>query len=409
MPVFEYIALDASGKRRKGITEADNPRVARLKLKSEQLFVTEIKESSGRVAVGGSSIDVTKYFEKKDLSVKELSIATRQLATLVTAGLPLVAAISALADQSDPLLRRMLVQIREDVEGGSNLSRALARYQKSFPALYINMVAAGEASGTLDSVLTNLASYLEGQVELRRKIFSSLTYPILMLFLCSAVIVGLLVFVIPRIVEIFIKQGAVLPLPTRIVIGLSDFILGYWPVIAIMIVGTVVFVRWYYATERGRSVIDNLLLKLPISGPISLKIATARVTQTLSTLLKSGVGLLAALDIARNIVSNVHLRKTIEDARIGVQEGRSLARELSKNGRFPVLLSHMIAVGEKSGELESMLERSGKAYENEVNASLAGLTSLLEPVMMILVGGVVLGIVVSVLLPMADLISIIQQ
>jgi general secretion pathway protein F len=271
------------------------------------------------------------------------------------------------------------------------------------------MVAAGEASGTLDSVLTNLASYLEGQVELRRKIVSSLTYPVLMLFLCSGVIVGLLIFVIPRIVEIFVKQGAVLPLPTRIVIAISDTLIAFWPAIAAVIVGTFFGVRWYYATERGRAVIDDLLLKVPISGALSLKIATARMTQTLSTLLKSGVGLLSALDIARNIVTNVHLRKAIEEARVGVQEGRSLARELGKSGRFPTLLSHMIAVGEKSGELEGMLERSGKAYENEVNASLAGLTSLLEPVMMILVGGVVLGIVISVLLPMADLISIIQQ
>ncbi len=409
MPVFEYIALDRDGKRRKGITEADNPRVARQRLKSEQLFVTELKESSARITASTSKVDVEQFFERKDLSVKELSIATRQLATLITAGLPLVSAISALADQSSPLLRRMLVQIREDVEGGETLARAIGRYPKSFPALYINMVAAGEASGTLDSVLTNLASYLEGQVELRRKIFSSLTYPILMLFLCSAVIVGLLIFVIPRIVEIFVKQGAVLPVPTRIVIAISDFLIGYWPVIAVLIVGSIATFRWYYKTEKGRGVVDNLLLKVPISGGITLKIATARMTQTLSTLLKSGVGLLTALDISRNIVANVHLRKAIEDARVGVQEGRSLARELGKSGRFPALLSHMIAVGEKSGELESMLERSGKAYENEVNASLAGLTSLLEPVMMILVGGVVLGIVVSVLLPMADLISIIQQ
>ena len=278
-----------------------------------------------------------------------------------------------------------------------------------FPNLYINMVASGEASGTLDTVLSNVADYLEGQVELRRKIWSALTYPILMLFLCGAVIVGLLVFVIPRIVEIFIKQGAILPLPTRIVIGLSDFIVGYWYVVALIAVLSVWGIREYYRKEQGKDRIDRLLLRLPIYGPLFTKISSARVSRTLSTLLSSGVGLLNALDITKNITVNIHMVRALDDARTGVQEGRSLARELTKSGVFPIMLSHMIAIGEKSGELESMLDKAGRAYENEVNATLGRLTSLLEPLMMIFVGGIVLVIVISVLLPMADLITLIQK
>lgn len=408
MPAYEYIGLSREGKPIKGSIDADNQRAARQRLRTQGLFATELKEVAETSTQG--SRDVRSYFTSNKISLKQLSVSTRQLATLVTAGLPLVSALQALADQSDATaLKRIIVDVREQVEQGSALAQALAKFPKSFPRLYINMVASGEASGTLDTVLLNLAEYLESQVELRRKVWSALTYPALMLSICLLVISALLIFVIPRIVEIFEKQGATLPLPTRFVIGLSHFLVFYWYVVLLAVVGGVALLRWYYRQPPGRARCDMLLLRLPGFKHLYIKVATARIARTLSALLASGVGLLAGLEIVRNIVANVHLSKALDEAKDGVREGKSLARELNRSGLFPSMLSHMVAVGEKSGELEQMLERAGKAYESEVNASLNALTSLLEPIMMIIVGAVVLLIVVSVLLPMADLISVIQK
>jgi general secretion pathway protein F len=270
------------------------------------------------------------------------------------------------------------------------------------------MVASGEASGTLDTVLENLASYYEAQIELRRTISSALFYPILMFVFCTLVVIGLVSFVVPNIVAIFVKQRISLPLPTQIVIGFSNLITGYWWLILTVIFGGLYAARKYYATPKGRDWFDALFLKLPVYGPIYKKIATARVATTLGTLLTSGVELLTALDIVKNIVGNVHLSRALEDARDGVREGRSLAKELSKSGHFPSLLSQMAAVGEKSGRLEVMLSKAGKAFSSEVDATISGLTSLIEPVMIIVLGGIVFSIVISVLLPMTELMKMVQ-
>ncbi|MBN8550950.1 MAG: type II secretion system inner membrane protein GspF [Deltaproteobacteria bacterium] len=408
MPIYEYKALAPNGKERKGTLDADSLRAARQKLRSQSLFPTELKE--GTDAEKAKSRDIKQYFRTDRVSTKDLAVATRQLATLVAAGLPLVSALQALADQTESFtLKRIIIDVREKVEQGSSLAKALAAFPKTFPPLYMNMVASGEASGMLDTVLQNLAEYLEAQLELKRKIFSALMYPILMLSICTLVVLGLFMYVVPRIVEIFKKQGAELPLPTRIMIGISDFLINYWYLAALAIFGALALLRWYYRQPTGRSKIDRLYLKLPIYGPLYTKIGTARISRTLGTLLGSGVGLLNGIDITKNIVSNVHMVKALEDARDGVREGRSLARELGRSGLFPTMLGHMIAVGEASGELEGMLDKAGRAYESEVNATLSGLTSLLEPLMMIFVGTIVLCIVISVLLPMADLITVVQK
>jgi len=409
MPVFEYSAINSTGKASKGTIDSENARAARQKLRSQGVFPTDIREVPA-TATGSKNSDVKRYFKSNRVSGGDLTTMTRQLSTLIGAGLPLVSGLQALTDQTEsPVLQRILVEIRELVEEGSSLATALGRFPKSFPRLYINMVASGEASGRLDTVLTNLADYLEAQQELRRKVISALAYPALMLIICTLVVTALLAFVVPRIVAIFQRQGAVLPLPTRIMIFLSDSITNYWYLVIAIIVGAVSLARWYYRQERGRAVFDRALLRLPVFRTLYLKITTARVASTLSALLASGVGLLQGMEIVRNIVSNVHICKALDDAKDGVREGRSLARELSRSGEFPTMLSHMIAVGERSGELESMLDKAGKSYQNEVNAALAGLTSLLEPLLMIVVGGIVLVIVISVLLPMADLIQVMQQ
>ncbi|MBX7137280.1 MAG: type II secretion system inner membrane protein GspF [Oligoflexia bacterium] len=408
MPLYEYTAISGSGRNTKGSIDAENVRAARQRLRGQGIFPTTIKE--GQSAVENKTRDVKKYFLSNRVSAFELSVATRQLATLVGAGLPLVSALAALADQSESeVLKRTIVSVRENVEQGASLARALGEFPKVFPRLYINLVASGEASGTLDTVLDNLATHLEAQMKLRNKVLSALAYPALMLVICTLVITALLVYVVPKIVAIFQKQNLALPLPTQIVLGLSHLVTSYWYLLILSVLLALMGAQWYYRNPQGRARIDAWMLKLPIVGNLYIKISTARACRTLSTLLSSGVELLTALDIVRNIVNNVHMIAAFERARDGIREGRSLAQELSKSAIFPTMLCHMIAVGEKSGELESMLSRAATSYENEVEAALSGLTSLLEPLLMVIVGGIVLFIVLSILLPMADLISNVQR
>lgn len=407
MPVYEYTALNPGGKKIKGSLEADSVRTARQKLRVQNIFPTDIKESLK--ASTEKTQDVKKLFASDRVSLKQLTLATRLLATLSSAGLPLVSALLALSEQVDsPALKRVIVDIKERVEQGSSLAKALGVYPKIFPRLYINMVASGEASGTLDTSLENLADYYEAQLELRRKVGNALFYPVLMFFFCIIVVIALVTFVVPNIVEIFIKQKVALPLPTRGVIFLSDLVIGYWWLMLATVIGGALYIKQRYSTPSGKAWFDRLFLKLPIYGGIYRKVSTARVATTLATLLNGGVEVLAALEIVKNIIGNTHMKKALEDAREGVKEGRSLAKELAKSGYFPNLLSQMVAIGEKSGRLEPMLNKAGKTFSGEANAAISGLTTLLEPMMIIFLGVVVFTIVISVLLPMVELMQIVQ-
>ncbi|MCB0328921.1 MAG: type II secretion system inner membrane protein GspF [Bdellovibrionales bacterium] len=404
MPVYEYVAINQAGREIKGRIDAENERVARQRLRKDALFPTSVIETAS--AADSKTQNVLKYLQSDRVSLKELSLTTRQFATLLTAGLPLVSALQVLGEQSESsTMLRVLVLIREQVEEGASLAKALAAHPRIFPRLYTNLVAAGEASGTLDQVLEKLADYLEGQLALRGKLFSAMTYPVVMLIVCFLVIVGLMVGVIPRIVEIFIKQNLQLPLPTQVVISLSNFLIAYWWALIVGAVLIAAALSRYYQQEQGRSQIDKLLLKLPIFGPVYVKVLTARIASTLSALIGSGVELLRALEITKNIIGNVHVVKLLEEAREGVKEGKNLSREILKHKILPTMLSRMIAIGEKSGDLETMLSKAATTYDNEVNSSLQGLTSLLEPLLMVTVGVIVLVIVVSVLLPMTELIN----
>jgi general secretion pathway protein F len=410
MPVFEYQGVNPSGKKVRGSVDADNARVARQKLRAQGIFATDINESNIK-AVGIKSRNISGIFRTFErVSQRELAVITRQLATLVAAGLPLVSALTALSEQIDNrLLKRVIVELREKVEGGEALAQALSHFPAVFPPLYTNLVASGEASGSLDTVLVELADYLESQNELRRRVVSAMIYPAVMLVICTLVISGLLMFLVPQIVEIFIKQKVQLPLPTELTVLASNFLINYWFILLGVIIASLYALGKYYKTERGRSKIDLLFIKAPILGSVYTKVNVGRVTRTLGALLGNGVGLLSALEITRNVIQNVHLRQALDNAREGVKEGRSLAKEFQQSGLFPAMVSHMIAVGEKSGELESMLQKTGSAYQNEVNATLSGLTSLIEPLMLVIVGVVVFIIVISVLLPMTELISVVQQ
>jgi general secretion pathway protein F len=407
MPVYEYTALNPGGKKVKGTLEADSIRTARQKLRVQNVFPTDIKESLK--ASTEKTQDVKKLFASDKVSLKQLTLATRLLATLSNAGLPLVSALLALSEQVDsPALKRVIVDIKERVEQGSSLAKALGVYPKVFPRLYINMVASGEASGALDTALENLADYYEAQLELRRKVGNALFYPILMFVFCIIVVIALVTFVVPNIVEIFIKQKVTLPLPTRMVIFVSDMVIGYWWLMLAVLIISVLYIKQRYATPVGKAWFDRMFLKLPVYGAIYRKVSTARVATTLATLLNGGVEVLAALEIVKNIIGNTHMKKALEDAREGVKEGRSLAKELAKSGYFPNLLSQMVAIGEKSGRLEPMLNKAGKTFSGEANAAIAGLTTLLEPLMIIFLGVIVFAIVISVLLPMVELMQIVQ-
>jgi len=407
MPVYEYTAINPAGKKLRGTLEADSIRTARSKLRVQNIFPTDIKESLS--AAREKSKDVKKLFKSDRVSLKDLTLATRLLATLSNAGLPIVSALLSLSEQVDhEALKRIVIDIKERVEQGSSLAKAMGVYPKVFPRLYVNMVASGEASGALDGTLDNLADYYEAQLELRRKVTSALLYPILMFSLCVIVVGVLLVCVVPTIVDIFIKQKIELPLPTRIVIFFSNSLISYWWVVVLMAIMGSVYIRQSYATKSGRARFDAWFLKLPLYGPIYRKVSTARVASTLATLLNGGVEVLAALDIVRNIIGNVHMNRALEEARDGVKEGRSLAKELSKSGYFPNLLSQMVAIGEKSGRLEGMLTKAAKTFSSEANNSISSLTTIIEPLMIILLGLVVLLIVISVLLPMTTLMQMVK-
>ena len=409
MPIFEYTAINEKGKQAKGSLEAENARAARQRLRSQGMLPTTVEESRARSSQQKKKIPQQSLSSSlgERVGAKTLAFSTRQLATLLSAGIPLVEALQSLAEQTVPTFRRMLVDVKEQVEQGTSFARALGSYPKVFPRLYVNMVASGEASGKLDSVVTSLAEYLEAQLELRRKLISALIYPVIMLSFCSLVVAGLLAFVVPQIVEIFTKQGAKLPVPTRIMIAISDILVFYWYAVVLVLVGLVLGSIRLYRTEKGRAFVDSVLYRAPLVGGLYTKVLTARIARTLGTLLTSGVGLLESLDMAKNVVGNVHFQRAIRDARDGVTEGRSLSRELLRSKLFPPMACQMIAVGERSGRLEEMLSIAGATFEKEASSSIAGLTALIEPLMIIVLGGIVLAIVVSVLLPLTELMDLV--
>ncbi len=403
MAVFAYKAINHKGKNVKGVIDAESIRDARQKLKSKKIFPTELNESTS------NSNKLSFSFGQKatKISTTQLAIITRQFATLVAAGMPLVESLKALSEQLDnPAIKKIIVEIRDNVNEGATLADSLKNYPTAFPKLYINMVASGEASGSLDLVLERLADLLESQAELQRKIVSALTYPILMLLLCFGVIILLLGYVVPQITKIFEDQGAVLPLPTRIVITLSNLVQSYWYLIIIAIVAAVFFYKSYASTEKGRQKLDRLIFKIPIIGTLKLKIACSRFSKNLGTMLFSGIRLLGGLEIVRNILGNVVLEKAVDDAIVGVREGGSLANEMSKSKLFPKLLIHMIAIGEKTGQLEQMLNRAAKSYESEVDSAVSSFTSILEPLLIILLAFIVGAILAAVMLPMLEMTSL---
>lgn len=408
MPVYAYKGFNASGKLVSGTQDADNPRTIKQTLRRDGIFLTELVEAQTAAAAkesGGRRLFQFKFASER-VSAQDLATATRQLSTLIGAGIPLVESLVALIDQvENPNFKSIWADVKQRVNEGAGFGDALAAHPRTFTGLYTNMVRAGESSGALDIVLSRLADFTESQAELRSKLVGTMVYPILMVFMSFGVMGILFIFVIPKISKIFETQKVALPLPTQILIMLSNGFKDWWfvmfPMIGLMMYGF----RRYIDSERGRPVWDRFVLDVPIFGPMVRMVAVIRFCRTLSTLIGSGVPLLGAFDIVKNVVQNTVLLKVVETARDCVKEGESIAAPLKRSGEFPPIVTHMISIGEKSGQLEEMLGNVARSYEVQVDARLRAMTSLLEPLMLIFMGVIVAFIVFSIILPMLQISS----
>jgi general secretion pathway protein F len=402
MAVFQWQGIDARGKDVKGIRDADNPRLLRALLRREGILATAIEEEQAARTRTRREIDFAQYFQR--VSIQDVAVTTRQLATLLRAGVPLVESLSALIDQVEhQKLKAALTQTRDKVNEGTSLADALKAHPKIFEDLYVNMVAAGESSGTLDTVLERLAEHLDASAGLRDKVFSALAYPAFMVVFGIAVIALLMVVVVPKVTSIFEGFDATLPWYTRTLIFVSNTLSSFWWLLFMIIGGCIYAFRRWKATPAGRKSWDTRILKLPLLGSLVLMIALARFSRTLSTLLGSGVPLLAALGITRNVLGNVELMRVVEEARGSIREGESIAAPLKRSGAFPPIVTQMIAIGERSGQLEQMLSHGAISYENQVDSRLATLTSLLGPVMIVVMGVMAGGIALSILMPLMQI------
>jgi general secretion pathway protein F len=402
MAVYEYRGLDPAGRDLKGIIDADSPRLARTKLRRSGIFPTEILIDRHMKKSGVEGVSIGALVSR--ISIQEISIMTRQMATLVGAGLPIVEALTALIDQTENVrLKKVITQVRESVNEGSSLADAMRRFPKVFSELYANMINAGESSGALDIVLKRLADFMENQVMLRNKVLATLTYPIILVLVGIAILSFLLVFVVPKVVRIFDDLQQALPIPTVILIAVTDFLGDYWWVILVVVGGSILALRQYAATEKGHQNYNRMILRIPIMGKLLRIIVTTRFARTLAILLNSGIPLLQSMDIAKAVVNNVVISDAIESAKEGIREGESIAEPLRRSKVLPSMVTHMIAVGEKTGELEQMLFKVSEAYDNEVETTMSRMTSLLGPIVILVLGGVVLFIVLAILLPMFEM------
>jgi len=403
MPVFEYKALDGRGKTVEGLKEADSPKTLRATLRRENIFLTEVLGQKEAAAAKKREVSVRRFVGSR-ISTDDVAITTRQLAVLVGAGVPLVEALNALVDQVDhERMKRVVSDVKQRVNEGSSLADAMAMHPRVFTTLYVNMIRAGESSGALEIVLVRLADFTESQARLRSKVIGTLTYPAAMLAI-GVVIMGILfTVVIPKITKIFDETRVTLPWTTRALIGFSTTVHDWWWLFFIVFVGAVWLAERYRRTPDGRSRWDKWVLTAPVFGSLIRQIAIARFSRTLGTLLKSGVPLLNALDIVKNILGNVRLATVIEESREAIKEGESIAAPLKRSGEFPPLVYHMVAIGERTGQLEEMLNNVANAYEAQVETKIGALTSLLEPFMIVGMGVVVAFIVFSILMPILQI------
>jgi len=397
MPAFVWKGKTRDGKTVSGERVADNKEAVMALLRREQILVSSVKEKGKEVALpkwGGS------------VPPKDLAVFTRQFSVMIDAGLPLVQCLEILGTQQEnKTFAKILQQTRMDVEGGSTLADAMRKHPKAFDELFVNMIAAGEAGGILDTILKRLATYIEKAVKLKSQVKGAMVYPVAVIGIAGIVIAVILWKVIPTFAAMFEGLGAQLPLPTRIVIFMSNWFVRLLPFLVIFTVAFVFLFKRYYATHAGRRVVDRIILKLPILGVLMQKIAVARFCRTLATLISSGVPILDGLEITARTAGNSIIEDAIMAVRKAVEGGLTLAQPLKESGVFPNMVVQMIGVGEQTGALDAMLSKIAEFYEEEVDQAVANLLTLMEPVMILFLGTTVGGIVISMYLPLFDLIS----
>ena len=395
MPNYVWKGRNRTGHVQEGVLAADTKEVALATLRRQNIVVTGIRER-------GKEISLTKMGLK--VPAKILAVFTRQFSVMIDAGLPLVQCLEILANQQEHKnFAKILLQVRQDVEAGSTLADAMRRHPKAFDDLYVNMVAAGEAGGILDTILQRLSTYIEKAVKLRSQVRAALIYPVAVICIAAIVVAVILLKVIPTFAALFTSLGAELPFPTRVVIACSNFLARYFIFFVVGIGTGIFFFRRYYKTYRGRRVIDGAMLKAPIIGMILRKIAVARFCRTLATLTSSGVPILESLDITARTAGNAIVEDAINETRRSVENGKTLIEPLKDSEVFPNMVVQMIGVGEQTGAMDQMLQKIADFYEEEVDAAVSGLTSLIEPVMMAFLGVVVGGLIIAMYLPIFKL------
>ncbi len=398
MPIYKWEGKTAKGAVKKGEMEAPSEAAIRVHLRQQSIIPTKISSK-------GKEINISLSFGKK-VQQRSVAVFTRQLATMIDAGLPLVQSLEVLSSQQEnKVFKNIIREIREDVEGGSTFAGALKKHPVTFNELYTNLVVAGEEGGILDNILNRLASYIEKAEALKKKVKSALVYPATIVTVAVAVVMILMIFVIPVFETMFQSAGQSLPLPTVIVLTISKMIKKYIIILIPALILLFYLFKRYYKTDNGKAVVDRLLLKLPVFGPLFRKIAVARFSRTLGTLVSSGVPILDGLSIVSRTSGNRAIEAAIMNARASIREGETIAEPLSRSALFPPMVIQMIAVGESTGALDSMLSKIAEFYEEEVDVAVANLTSLLEPLLMIFLGIVIGGVVIAMYLPIFNMAS----
>ncbi len=402
MATFKYTGRTRGGETVSGERVADTMESATIALRREQVLVTKINpvKAKAEPAAGG------KKRKGRSVDSKNLAVFTRQFSVMIDAGLPLVQCLDILGNQEeDKHFSRVILETRADVEGGASLADAMKKHPKTFDPLFTNMIAAGEAGGILDTILKRLAVYIEKNVKLKQQVKSAMIYPIAVLVIAAGVVAVILWKVIPTFAAMFAGLGAELPLPTRVVIWMSNTLIRFLPFIAVALFAGAAAFRQYYRTDKGRHVIDRIVLRLPVLGMIMRKIAVARFCRTLSTLISSGVPILDGLDITAKTSGNAIVEDGILKTRKSIERGETVSAPLKETGVFPAMVTQMIGVGETTGALDTMLAKIADFYEEEVDTAVAGLLTLMEPIMIAFLGIVVGGIVIAMYMPIFSMIS----
>lgn len=399
MALFKYQARSISGSAVEGQIEANNETEARVKIRANKLIPIKV-EAGGGGAVGGGKTQFSFSTASKKVKSKELQVFTRQLAVLIAAGVPIVPSLDALSKGSkSPALKNAILKVTEDISAGKKMGEAFGKQPHIFDKFYVNMIVAGEEGGVLEIVLRRLADYIEKLVKIQAKIKGALVYPIAILVISMVVVGGLLVFVIPKFAELFTSSGMKLPALTQFVMNMSEFLQSYWWMI-LMGIGAVIFaVKQYYNTTTGKETIDILLVKVPVFGDLIVKGGLAKFTRTLSTLLTAGVPIMDAMDIAGQVSGNTVLERAIFRARDSIASGKSIAVPFAQEKIIPTLVVQMMAVGEQTGGLDEMLSKVADFFEDEVDGTVAAMTSLMEPVLIVVLGGIVAFLVLAMYLP----------